>query len=205
MSNRIEPLTPGEKEAIRDAVRLHHELLPQSPVSQLGRLFMERFYYGKLVEDGLVKCNLYYEGHSPVGFVAFTTFPSTFLALGLRRHWLYLAFLVPWLIVRQPGRLRVICQVFKATRARGRLRDHIPRGEILSMGVLPPYRTSEYARRTGHRVSLELFESAREYFAEQGIPSFRMLVERDNREAQLFYIALGCHVVRRAEDTGKTL
>lgn len=78
-------------------------------------------------------------------------------------------------------------------------------GEILSLGVLPEYRNAEFIRRTGRRISLELFETAREFFKRAEITSFRMLVQADNREALFFYHALGCEFRKLEEANGKII
>lgn len=42
------------KEHICAVTKLHTELLPESVVSQLGNLFMKKFYYTRLTKDGLI-------------------------------------------------------------------------------------------------------------------------------------------------------
>jgi ribosomal protein S18 acetylase RimI-like enzyme len=152
---------------------------------------MRHFYYRTLIEDGLVRCDLYHYRGVAVGFIAYTKYPSDFMARGLRRHWFYLAALMAGLGLRHPKRLAVMLRVLATMKGRGSQGGSIPEGEALSFGVLPEYRSSEFVRRTGRRISRELFEHAREYFRREKIASFRLLVEADNREALLFYHAMG--------------
>lgn len=204
MENGIKPLDPRNRAELEAVVRLHGLLLAQSPVARLGTPFMRRFYYRELVQDGLICVDLCYSDGVAAGFVAYTRYASDFMAQGLRRHWLRLAGVMAGSVVRRPLLLGEIVRVLALMRNRKQQAGDVSRGEILSLGVLPEYRSGEFARRTGRRVSLELFGSARDYFARQNIASFRMLVGADNREALLFYHALGCEFKPQA-DAAKTV
>ncbi len=206
MRNGIRPLGPQNRAEIEDAVRLHSDLLPQSPIVRLGLTFMRRFYYRRLVEDGLICADLYYSEGRPAGFIVYTKYPADFMTQGLRRHWVRLAGVMVRSLIRRPLLLAELLRVFSLMLHRKGQAGAVPQGEILSFGVIPEYRGSAFVRRTHQHISLELFERAKEYFRRQNIPSFRMLLEADNREALLFYLAQDCRVQRQASGaSGKTI
>src|SRR5437868_15493364 len=68
-----------------DLARLHATLLPESPVSLLGRRFMENFYYRVLPREGLVFGAVAYVDRQPAGFVAAAHDRAGCLRSGLRR------------------------------------------------------------------------------------------------------------------------
>src|SRR3989338_4160156 len=115
MEDGIRPLDPRSVADVESAARLHSLLLPRSPLSQLGPEFMRHFYYRTLIEDGLVRCDLYNYRGVAVGFIAYTKYPSDFMARGLRRHCFYLAALMAGLrlrgTTRPPGGVAGVCTV----------------------------------------------------------------------------------------------
>ncbi len=205
MENGIKPVDPRDRTGVEEIVRLHSLLLPQSPVARLGPAFMRRFYYQQLIRDGLVCADLYYSDGIAAGFIAYTKHAADFMAKGLQRHWLRLAGVVAGAILRRPLLLGEILRVFLLMRRRKQQSDSVLPAEILSFGVLPAYRSAEFVRRTGQRISLELFESARDYFDRHNLPSLRMLVETENRQALLFYHALGCEFRPQVDKAAKTV
>jgi len=205
MDHGIKPLDPNNRHAVAHAAQLHSTLLPDSPVSRLGQAFMRRFYYRKLVGDGLVCCDLYYHQGTPAGFLAYTKHPADFMALGLRRHWLYLMAVMAGGVFCRPTRVGVMLGVVAMLRTRQKEQLSGRQGELLSFGVLREYRTTTFMRQTGQRISLELFENAKRYFQREKITTLRLLVQADNRETLLFYHALGCHFVTPVGSTENTV
>lgn len=192
METGLKPLVPTNPRQVQEVSRLHEKLLPESPVVRLGLTFLESFYYKKLVAERLVWCDLYYHDGVAAGFIAYTDQPKDFMSCGLRHHWPWLAIVLAGSVARNPARSKTILQVLAMMRSRKQELPGGARGEILSFGVLPDFRGVEFIRRTGRRISRELFESAKEFFRQRNIQSFRMLVRANNREALLFYHALGC-------------
>lgn len=201
----IRPLDPRDARAVDAVSALHERLLGGSPVVQLGPQFMRRFYYRKLVQDGLIRCELCYVNEKPAGFIAYTRRATDFLGQGIRRHWLYLSFLMLSIILRSPRHLQVILRTLGMMQKRSAIPGKQYDAEALSLGVLPEFRSREFVQGTGRRLSAELFDRARAYFREKGIPEFHLLVEAGNREAVLFYHSYGCRVEKYPDGTGKTL
>ena len=192
MKDGIERLDPRDLSAVADVARLHAGLLSESPIVGLGPAFMRRFYYRKLVEDGLVAVSIYYCKGVAAGFIAYTGHSSTFMAEGLRRHWFCLSLVLAGSVLRDPRRFRGIIWTLNHMRKQRSAPRESPPGELLSFGVLSEYRTAAYIRQTGRRISLELYDHAIAYFRDHGIPMFRAVVEKSNREALLFYQSLDC-------------
>jgi ribosomal protein S18 acetylase RimI-like enzyme len=205
MRDGIKPLDPQDRSDVADAARLYAALLPNTALTKLGEDFMKGFYFGALVEDGIIRCDLYYYQGRPAGFIAYTEQGWGFVSVSVRRHWFRLGMLLGWSVLRNPARLKTIGEVLLLMRKRG---DEPPppyRAEFLVFGVLPEFRSREFIQQTGRRISAELFENAKQCFARLGLPGFRLMVEADNREAVLFYHRMGCKLEKLSFGEGKVL
>jgi hypothetical protein len=205
METGVKSLVPTDPRQVQEVSQLHAKLLPDSPVVGLGSTFLESFYYKTLVADSLVWCDLSYHDGVAAGFIAYTDRPKDFMSRGLRHHWPWLAMLLAGSVARHPTRGKTILQVLAMMRSRKQELPGGTGGEILSFGVLPAFRGMEFTRRTGRRISMDLFDSASEFFRGRNIQSFRMLVAASNREALLFYHALGCTFEPLPGRNGKTV
>src|SRR5437764_450962 len=152
MVTGIRELSPDDQSAVHAVARLHCELLPRSPAALLGHEFLESFYYRSLVEDRLVWCNTFYYDCVLAGFIACTHSAYDFMTQGLRSDWLELARVLVNSIVRNPRHLKVIAGVAQMMRKRNRQSPSTCNSEILSLGVLPEFRGSDFLRRTGRRI-----------------------------------------------------
>jgi ribosomal protein S18 acetylase RimI-like enzyme len=184
---------PGCKEDLRELSRLHMKLLGHGPMAQLGEFFLRRFCYTVLIEEGLLRAALFETEGRPAGFIAYTPWSITFHRRAIRKHWLYVGFLVVVSFLRDSRLLRPFVKALRLMVSR---RSEItlgsdPLGEIVAIGVLPEFRTASFVRQTGLRISEELVEYAALYFRRAGIDTMRMIVEASNRPALLFYNSLG--------------
>jgi len=173
VTHQLREVDPANQDDVAAITRLHLTLLGHGPMARLGELFLRRFCYTVLIKDGLLRAALYEVDGRPAGFIAYTTRSITFHRIAVRRHWVYVALLTIISVARDP---RILLHLLKGIR----------------LTLLPEYRSREFVRRTGRRISCELFARTREYFRREKIASFRLLVEADNREALLFYHAMGC-------------
>ena len=205
MNDGIKRLDPKNQTDLENTIRLHTELLPTSPVARLGPIFMRRFYYRKLVEDGLMVCNLYYHMGNPAGFMALTSDSAGFVTRGFRRHWVSALGVLCEMVLMDPGRIGVIYSVARTLRKRNRYVANEISGELLSFGVLPEYRSTKFIQQTNKQISLEFFESAKEYFRQIGMPAFGGMVEAKNRATILFYHSLGCQIHEVPGSDGETV
>lgn len=204
MDDGIRPLDPRNPHDLEAVTRMHAALIPQSPVCRLGAEFMEKFYYRKLVEDGLIHCDLYVHEGTPAGFIAYTEIPSRFMSEGLRHHWLYLAGVMARSIFRHPQRVGAVLKALTIMGSRTRKKGTSREGEMLSLGVLPEFRNPEFIRRTGKRIPSALFEHARTYFRNQGVVDIYLLVEAENKPALMLYRAMGGRFEPDVDSGGKS-
>jgi len=61
----------------------------------------------------------------------------------------------------------------------------------VAIGVLPEYRSTQFVRRTGRRISHELIRHAARWFRDRGLERMRLIVDADNVQTILFYHGLG--------------
>lgn len=169
---------------------LHEQLLPSSPLLAMGHSFISDFYYGAMVEEGLVRGALVLEGDDPVGLVAFTEDANGFMTAAVKRRWGTLV----KVLVRHPPSPR---RAFEAVRlARERTHDTSQQiAEILSMGVLaagPGHPAPRARRALGRQLvtwAVEQLEGHR----------VQALVDETNLPARLMYLDLGWTVEDRVE------
>lgn len=189
MSGGIVPLDPANREHVAAAARLHTTLLGHSPIPRLGNVFMTRFFYTSLVDDGLIRCYLYRLDGEYVGFLSFTERPFSFMRDGQRSHLLRLAAVLTAAIVERPSRLQLLLDARKAGR-----RDVPPDadgvGEFLSFGVLEQHAADRDAA-SGLRIPNLLFDAGIRHFRERGFRRIEWNVDSDNLKAILLYRSYG--------------
>ena len=196
MSYRLVAFGSGKGAPVRDLARLHASLLPESPVSLLGRRFMERFYYRVLPHHGLIFGAVAYVGERPAGFVAATRASGGFMRLAMRRSWLSFGWVVATSVILAPRSIGPVWEAGRAIRAQQPGAESEAEGEILSLGVLPGYH--ELRREvSGPRMSADLVGHAVAELGAMGVRSIRAMVKADNVPAKLFYTGLGW-TLRRA-------
>jgi ribosomal protein S18 acetylase RimI-like enzyme len=195
-------LRDGGAAARAAAAFLHAMILPGSPVVRLGHRFMTEYYYRDLVEEGLLGAFVAWVDDQPAGFVAYTQRPHDFMVEGLRRHPLKIASLVGGAFLARPSRVLVVGRALGILKRR---RDDLATGpaydaEILSLGVLPQYRSPAFRRATGRHLGRELFERAVERIRADGGRRVGTLVEARDLETAVFLHSLGCRFHREWVD-----
>lgn len=187
-------VTPGDARATAECARLHRDLLGHGPMARLGVLFLQRFCYGVLLRDGLLRAALFRVDGEPAGYVAYTGRSVTFHRTAIRDHWLRVAWLVGLSVLREP---RVLLALPKATWLMVSRRSELgqvgedPLGEVVAIGVRKEYLTPGFASRSGRRIGRELVEHAAAALRREGVGRLRMIVEAGNRPALFFYQSLG--------------
>ncbi len=170
----------------RAAANLHAELLPDSFVARMGRLFMERFYYRDLVREGLIRCDLFLSGDQAVGLSAYTLYPYDFMDRGKRKFFLKLAVLTILSFVLQPARLGAVLSISRLSKKR----DLTPRdkkvGEYLSLAVRASH-AADAEESTGLRASQALFARAADFLKSQGCRRMFLVIKKTNFFAMRFH------------------
>jgi ribosomal protein S18 acetylase RimI-like enzyme len=189
----IREIDPANRRDVAAISGLHLRLLGHGPMARLGELFLRRFCYGVLLRDDLMRAALFEADGRPAGFVAYTSRSITFHREAVARHGAYVAWLVALSVLREP---RLVARLLKAVRLMFSRRAELnlgcdPLGEVLAIGVLPEYLTSQFVRRTGVRIGDELVAHAASYLRRTGVDRMRMVVEAHNKPALLFYHRLG--------------
>ena len=178
------------KDAIKRIAFLHQLLMPTSPVAALGNLFMEKFYYSRLINDRLIRCNYYKYDNKIVGFIVYTDDPEGFLRQGILKNLFIFCPIILTVFLKNPKKFT---QVVKASQLEHALKTkETGEGAILSFGVLPEYRDRKFINKTGLLISNELFEDTVKLLKQKRIRNIRFLIEPDNREAMVFYMQYGC-------------
>ena len=189
---KIVPLDYKNQEQVHAVAKMHERLLSDSLVSQLGYLFMTKFYYTKLIEAGLINCDLCkYEGKY-IGFIAYTKYPFTFLEEGRRRYFLYLSFLLFKSLLSNLYRIKTIVKVIQLSHKR-RIQKGDRIGEILSFGILEPYRHLRN-ETTGLHISNLLFEHAIANLKTEGFVRIQGEVKKNNKPALFFWRLYGASI-----------
>jgi ribosomal protein S18 acetylase RimI-like enzyme len=190
----IREVLPHNQRDVAWAARLHLELFRNmGPMAQLGELFLRRFCYSMLLQDGLMRAALCEVDGKPAGLIAYTDRSITFHRAAWQRRWPYVAWLVVLSVLRNP---RVLPRLFKAARLMSSRRGEVrlgddPMAEVLAIGVLADYRSPEFIHRTSLRIADLLLAHAAARFRQVGLTRMRMIVDADNRAALLFYHRLG--------------
>jgi ribosomal protein S18 acetylase RimI-like enzyme len=183
------PEEPDDVEAISG---LHHRLL-QWGLGGLGIEFLRKIVYSLLLRDGLVRAALFRVDGNPVGFVTYTTNAISFHRTALKRYLVQVAFVLAYSIMRTPGILLNLIKALRIVLSRRSetliLKD--PLAEILAIGVLPEYGSKTSVEHIGLHVPTELVRHAARYFHRMGFCKIRLIVDRFNMPAILFYSFLG--------------
>jgi ribosomal protein S18 acetylase RimI-like enzyme len=172
----------------RDLAQLHLQLLPNSPISLLGPLFARAFYYRLIPQQGLLFGAVAYVEQRPVGFIVATHDAENFMSIALRRHWLYLIFIVGLSVLQNPiQRLSAAWEALQIMRHLPTLAISEQEAELLSFGVLPSYRFSTFGHWSGNYVAVDLLNIVKKQISLLGMQSIRAIVDLDNTQAQSFY------------------
>lgn len=191
----VRPFGPAADPPSRDLTRLHAELLPTSPVVALGPRFMEGFYYRFLPLDGHVFGAVAYVDGEPAGFVTATEDSAGFMRAAVRRRAPRAAWSLAASLVTAPRGAQGLLEAMAIDSGR-RAETTEPIGEMLSLGVRPPFRRVGFVRRTGINVAADLVGHAVRELAARGVPRVRAVVDADNVAVQVFLRALGWELVR---------
>lgn len=185
-------LDPQNKFQLTEVSRLQALTLPESLPALLGPDFMKRFYFSKLVEAGLVNCDLYLVGNKVAGYSLFTHAPNTFLTEAKTK---YLASLVVALIIsflKNPYRLVYALRASKRDSDIPKLEEEF--GQWLSFGVEQEFLS--HKNENGKRIAEVFLESMKAQLAERRITRVLGEVSKSNKLARFFYSSAGFKVYK---------
>jgi hypothetical protein len=187
-------LDPQSRADVQGVADLHRRYLDDSPIVRFGRRFLEKFYYDRLVRDGLVGCRLYRADGKVVGFISYTMEPLGFMTGGMRRHPIALSTAVLGGIVSHPGTIRELLGVLRVMRDRrddSRSREMEGTAEVLSLVVDAAY-GSHVPHGGDTRLAVRLFDEAQRQLRKQGAERVHLLVKPGNIASNLLCSSMGC-------------
>jgi len=190
---RLDPNDRAQLEAFAD---LHEATLPYSVPVQFGRRFMTRFYFPKLVADGLAAGDLFRFQGKWAGYNLYTKYPHTMLRDAVRRHFFFLCGFMPGVLLANPRALLAIPNLLRNTGGF----PELPRtGYWLTFGVHPDFRSAQV---DGKRISNRLIEGMFEYFRAEGFDAVEGTTDRKNGPALILYRTMGFRVQDRGFEGG---
>lgn len=200
---RIVPFGAGVVPNLEDISFLHSQLLPRSPLSRLGRSFMERFYYKALPEQDLIFGAIAYVDNRPAGFISATYDSDHLLTKAIRWN----VFRLSWVLATtfpSPRRLAALFEgtgVVQTRRPKTSLRSKRDAGrltgEILSLGIRESYRRPEFQAQTGIDLYRDLISGVTAGFEKSNLARARAIVDADDIVAQSFLKRSGWEPNRR--------
>jgi ribosomal protein S18 acetylase RimI-like enzyme len=189
-------LDPHDRAQLEALAALHELTLPESVPARFGRRFMTRFYFPKLVADGLAAADLFrFEGRW-VGYNLYTKHPRTLLRDAVRRHFFFLCAFMPGVLLANP---RALLAIPKLLKNQGGFPDLPRTGYWLTFGVHPDFRAT---RVDGKTIARQLVDRMFEYFHDEGFVAVEGTTDRSNGSALIFYRTCGFQVEDRGLDGG---
>jgi ribosomal protein S18 acetylase RimI-like enzyme len=185
----INPFNLDQVETISD---MHLHLLSWGPLARLGKMFLVKVCYTILIKDNLMKAAIFYYDHKPAGFIAYTPYSISFHQTAIKKHWLYVVYILILSIIRDP---RLVVHIAKAihlmiSRSSEKEIAKDPSAEILAIGVNEEYRSPHFIQKTGIRISQELLKYAVNEFKKFGLKEMRVVVDVFNKAAIFLYLSL---------------
>ena len=201
-SYRIVPFDKDTQVPVRDLSELQAQLISRGTVALLGQRFMERFYYRFLPSDGSIFGYVAYVDDKPAGLIVATSDTAGFMKKVVCRHWPSLMWILTTSVVLNPFRWRDAYLGWRLLRNRPEITTTGQTGEILTIGVLPEYRDSDFVGQSGIRIGADFLDRALADFRARGVRQLRVCIEADNKEVKLFYLARGWSGGQPATDEG---
>lgn len=189
-----------DPELSNDVYELHSELT--SPVVWLGRRFARDFFYGALVQEGMVHCLVYRHEGETAGFLSYTENANGLFREGLKRRFFQLASILAVELVTRPTVLRDILFCMRnLSHAPSELGSDVP-AEFLTFVVREKYRTPEFLKETGIRVANELFAEGVRDLRARDVKKVKSSIKTDRLLAHVFHQHQGFVRIGRTQDRG---
>lgn len=192
----------GRDPQLAEAVYEMHRSLG-SPVTALGKRFAVDFYYGLMVREGLVGCHVYLHEDQPVGFSAYTGNSNGMFSRGIAAGPFTLARALGLGLLQKPSRIKTMLAIARQFGNMDREPVYDIPAEMLSMVVLEEYRSAQFVKETGLRITNELFEATMNRLEAEGASGIKMFVDRGNLLAHVLYLRYGFKVEAETRQRGR--
>lgn len=186
MNSKIIPISKSNVGAVAD---IHCQELPASILSRLGRTFLKEFYYQGLAESQHFKGFVILHEGEVAGFIAISLDPDRIFKDLYIRNFFKLSRILLVSILRD---YRIIKQIILAAGFLLQQDKVEPSArEILSFAILKKYRSLEFSRSTGLKLTNELFQYALNDQKDTHAKKIFLTVETNNPYARIFYKSMG--------------
>ena len=175
----------------RAAARLHLAELGSSDLAALGEEFLERFYYGALLEDPEYFCYLSTVDGAVAGFTAFSTDAQAVCRRGVARAWRALSWVLIKCIVRRPARLAALASLANGWLSMRREACADVKAEAMTTAVAGAFRTAEFYRARGINVAQELYVTVARTLWARGVKTVKGFTLTSNLRVTAALSSLG--------------
>lgn len=189
----VRPVDPASETDSRTAARLHCQLFGDiGPIAKLGEHLLQQYCYSYVLRTGMMKAVLFEVGGQPAGLAAYTGDSVELHRAALRSHLPFVTWVTIRALLDQPSlisRLPAAAGLFWERR-REKLPESTSRfAEMVAFGVLAPFRSRQFVRRTGLRVPDLLLDYVLDDVRTQGFALGRGVVLASNKPALAFFSA----------------
>jgi len=178
---------------IKDVAEIHAMVLPRSPIPKLGKEFIEKFYYAKLIENNTFFCDVYEFEGKIAGFIAYTTNSKKLLRDEMKKHWWLITSIILKTILKRPSVIFVLFSTILLILKQGKEPAAHIAPEVLSFAVLPEYRSVDFYKRHQIKIAHELFKNMLEKYKQLNVREFKLFtgVDEYHTLANIFYKSFG--------------
>jgi ribosomal protein S18 acetylase RimI-like enzyme len=182
--------------------RLHHTVLPEGVIARFGPLFMEKVFYGILLEREDFAAYVCLLDGRFVGFIAGTTNASRLFRDALSSNPPRVAAIVALSLLRRPWQIPRILMAVREVVAGKPILPDVP-GQIVAFGVAPECRTVDFLKATGIRIADRLYVLLMGFLRSRGVSRYKAGTVEGNTLVQVFYAKRNATMVTTARHSGK--
>jgi len=148
-----------ERRDLDQLLALQQQVLPDTMSARLGRRFNEVYHQTMLQSDDYI-CDGYFVEGALVGYLSYTANTMRLLRAVLRRNLVSYAYALVVDAIREPRTLGLIFRVARSVVLPAVEPGPTVTAELLSVGVLPPFRGSQPGRANTRPVADSLLNNA---------------------------------------------
>ena len=170
----------------REIAEIHFSLIPESPLSNLGLDFLDKCYYRKMIEDNEFVCLVAKFNGVISGFIAgILNEKEIFLRLAIR-NFMYFSFNILRLLLTSSLSIGCLSSALKRVLNQGKNFRHL-KVKLLSLAVLPEYRSREFRNKHGIHIAKDLFYAWVQLLREKGIEKFKFVTPKSESRVIALY------------------
>ena len=196
----IEFLDPNNAADVDSVSALYEEHLATSPVVKLGPRFLREFFYSQLVKDDLLGCLICRVDGKVVAFLSWTTRPSDFVSVGIKRHVVKLSWIMLRTVITRPAIVHELIASSRMASRRagdtGMPADSPAVIEALSI-VVPPAFQRHVPEGGKGRLTTRLVRTLADHVRAKGVAKVIYVVQPTNTSSAIFFSGMGCEMAKR--------